>query len=159
MRRRPCCLHQRDFAHLCLSTCLLCLHVCVRACVCERPDRVSTAPGPTERVGLSRIYSFPHSCALTQTTPRLLWFPGSEAAAALIFSSKLYLSREVNGQKSRRVGSADHSEEAGVVERLIGPRPIDNTLSIVSIHWQQAGDKCAAFIWDEHKMLSSFWTF
>lgn len=137
-------------------TCLLCLYRCVRMCawMCVNGQMGRAQPQGLEKEWAYRGSILSHTLVLWPR-PGQLWFPRSEAAAALIFSSKLYLSSKVNGQKSRHVGSADHSKEAAVAERQSRPRPINNPLSITTLTFidREARDECAAFIWDKHKML------
>lgn len=117
---------------------------CIRACVCCVSIRVCTRTARrAQPQDLEKEWAYwgsilSHTLMLWPR-PGLLWFPWSEIAAALIFASKLYHASTVNGQKSRRVGSADHSKNAAVVERQSGPWPIDNPLSITTLAFRQVG--------------------
>lgn len=113
------CTRRTLACSLYFSMCLLCFYLCVSMNACTRmAGRAQPQDLEKEWAYWGSILS--HTLMLWPR-PGLLWFPWSEVAAALIFSSKLYHSSIVSGQESRRVGSADHSKNATVVERQSGP--------------------------------------
>ncbi len=127
------------------------VYICGCVCECARNDQTGQAqPQDPEKEWAYPGSILSHTLMLWPR-PGPLWFPWSEAAAALIFSSKLQLPSKVNGQKSRRVGSDVHSKEAAVVERQCRHLLINKPLSITTL--STAGwDVAAAFMWNKLKM-------
>lgn len=134
----------RDFVphSLCFSMCSLCLCQCETMWEC--PNGPSTASGPREWVGLSRIYSFPHSRALTGPPLISLEWSGSDILQQTLsrLQNLMVKNQDVLAQLISRMEA----------EKQSGPRSIDNPLSISALAFidSLAGDKCAAFIWDKH---------
>lgn len=132
VRRRRCCLTRETSRHVAYVSACVC---CVWAEHSLRTQRMS---------GLIKDLFFPTlPCSARAASD----FPGVKR---LWYTPANFISpAKLNGQKSRRVGSADQSKEA---KRQSGPRSIDNPLSISALAFidSQAGDKCAAFIWDKH---------
>lgn len=103
VRRRRCCLTRETSRHVAyVSACVRCVCVSVRRCESVQMGRAQPQDPENEWAYRGSILS--HTPVLW---PGRLWFPWSEAA--LIYSS--------NGQKSRRVGSADQSNGSREAER------------------------------------------
>lgn len=94
----------RDFAprSLCFSMCSLCLCQCETMWEC--PNGPSTASGPREWVGLLRIYSFPHSRALTGPPLISLEWSGSDILQQWSKIKTCWLSWSVEWKPRSRAG-------------------------------------------------------